>query len=97
MLFRSSQKKRKRRTREYIESHEQAYEILAQADEHLRYALYRCLCMYTIGKFPSSLKGKKSVRYTQNLQKIPEEDLKRIKKDLKFFRRTPSAYMLTPA
>lgn len=82
-----SQKKRKRRTREYIESHEQAYEILAQADEHLRYALHRCLCMFTIGKFPGSLKGQKSVRYTQNLRKIPKEDLKRIKKELKFFRR----------
>ncbi len=82
-----SQKKRVRRTREYIESHEAAYEILRQGDEHLRYALNRRLCMFTISKFPSSLKGKKSVRYTQNLQKITKSELKRIKKDLKFFRR----------
>ncbi len=82
-----SQKKRKRRSREYIESHEEAYEALQNADEHIRYALNRRLCMYTISKFPASLKGKKSVRYTKNLQLISQSELKRIKKDLKFFRK----------
>lgn len=81
------QKKRRRRTREYIESHEKAYEILEGADRHIRYALNRRLCMFTLGKFPNSLKGKKSVRYTENLQKIPAGELKRVKKELKFFRK----------
>ncbi len=81
------QKKRKRRTREYIESHEAAYEIVEHADEHLRYALNRRLCMYTISKFPAQLKGKKSNRYAKSLKKITKNEMKRIKKDLKFFRR----------
>lgn len=82
-----SQKKRKRRTREYIESHEKSYEILKNADEHIRYALNRRLCMFTISKFPKSLKGQKSMRYTENLRKITKPELKRIKKELKFFRK----------
>lgn len=82
-----SQKKRKRRTREYIESYETSYEILKDTDAHILYALNRRLCMFTIGKFPNSLKGKKSVRYTENLRRIPKEGWKRIKKELSFFRR----------
>lgn len=82
-----SQKKRKRRTREYIESYEQALEILANADEHLKYALDRRLCMFTISKFVKSLKGETCIRYTNHLRKIPKDSLRRIKKDFKFFRR----------
>ena len=82
-----SQKKRKRRTREYIESYEAAYEIVKDGDEHLRYALNRRLCLFTLSKFPKSLKGSRCVRYTQNLQNVTEEEYKRIKKELKFFRR----------
>lgn len=89
-----SQKKRKRRTREYIESHEIAYQILESADEHIRYALNRRLCMFTLIKFPKSLKGQNCVRYTENLRKIPKVGLKKIKKELKFFQRRELEFLV---
>lgn len=81
------QKKRKRRSREFIESYELAYDILSQAKEPLRYALNRKLCKFTLQKFPKSLKGQKSIWYTKNLQRIPEQHIKRVKEELKFFRK----------
>lgn len=89
-----SQKKRKRRTREYIESHELSCEILRSADDHIRYALNRRLCLFTLNKFPKGLKGKKSVRYTENLRKIPKEEIKRVKKELPFFRKRELEFII---
>lgn len=89
-----SQKKRKRRTREYIESHELSCEILKSADEHIRYALNRRLCLFTLNKFPKGLKGQKSVRYTENLRKIPKGEIKRVKKELPFFRKRELEFII---
>ena len=79
------QKKRKRRTDDYIESYEAAREAVKEADESLQYALNRRFCRFTISKFPTQLKGAKSVRFTKNLQKIPKKHLRKIKKELTFF------------
>lgn len=89
-----SQKKRKRRTREYIESHELSCEILKSVDEHIRYALNRRLCLFTLNKFPKGLKGLKSVRYTENLRKIPKGEIKRVKKELPFFRKRELEFII---
>lgn len=82
-----SQKKRKRRTREYIESYEAALEVAKDGNEHIRYALNRRLCLFTLSKFPKSLKGRRCIRYTENLRNIPKEDYTRIQKELNFLRR----------
>lgn len=89
-----SQKKRKRRTDDYIESYEKAKEEIKDAEESLQFALNRRLCRFTISKFPNRLKGAKSVRYTKNLQKIPKDQLKKIKKELTFFHGIELGYIV---
>ena len=68
-----SQKKRKRRTDDYIESFEAAKEAVKEADVSLQFALNRRLCRFTVSKFPDRLKGSKSVRYTKHLRQIPKD------------------------
>ncbi len=80
-----SQKKRKRRTREYIESYDKSLEFLNGAQPALVYALRRRFVRFTVSKFPSNLKGKMCVRYTETLRQIPKQEMKRIKNELKFF------------
>ena len=89
-----SQKKRKRRTDDYIESYEKAKEEIKDADESLQFALNRRLCRFTVSKFPDRLKGSKSVRYTKNLRKIPKDQLKKIKKELTFFHGIELGYIV---
>lgn len=80
------QKKRKRRTREFIESYEAARGALSDGDESVRYALDRWLCTFTIGKFPKQLK-KRSARYTEQLRRISKPEWERIKKELGFYQK----------
>lgn len=81
------QKKRKRRTREFIESYEAILEMLPDDDQVIRYALNRWLCAFTIGKFPSQLKKKRCVRYTNHFSRIAKQDWKRLKEEFAFFQK----------
>lgn len=88
-----SQKKRKRRIREYLDSHEKARNIMKDADEGLQFGLDRRLVMFAITHFPKNLKGANCARCTQELQLISKKNMKEIKKELKMFRRFEVSYL----
>lgn len=85
------QQKGKRRSGEFIEAYEEACKCLEDAGgpqkAYLLGALNWWLCRFTLRKFPRQIKGKRAVRYTNNLQKIKDEEFRQMNKRFRFVQR----------
>ncbi len=85
------QQKGKWRSGEFIEAYEAACKCLEEdggpQKAYLLGALNWWLCRFTLRKFPRQIKGKRAVRYTKNLQKIKDEEFRKINKRFRFLQR----------
>ncbi|MCR5798242.1 MAG: CDP-glycerol glycerophosphotransferase family protein, partial [Eubacterium sp.] len=89
-----SQKKRTKKIREYGESYEKSLEFLGENDDDMRTALDHEIVVYTMNKFPGTLKGKNCARYSGYLSKMSHENIKRYMKDYKFVSRHTLGFLV---